>query len=342
MTINIALATSDALVIGCDSIASTTAYYLDPMSILWERDDDGNTIQDEIGRFTLKFRADDFESVVTNAWGGVTKMFEIHPQPAPVVAATAGLAKLNGRTVSSIAREFFDSASPDDTKRMTDVSDICNKFLVFMRAEYDRHYKDAGFPEIMRDGPEFVVGGYGKGDSFPSIFKINVQDNSVRKAFNPGETGLSWNGQSDAVERFIRGYDSDARNDLRDSFSEVLKSYSIEITTHFANKINEILDKLGAVMPDGIDMSVPEPALATIDWKKYRLQLDYANMPIQDAINFVSFLVMVQAGKSRFAFGVPTVGGRTHIGIVTKAKGFELLNEPKLQHRHTGFSDDPQ
>jgi hypothetical protein len=62
-------------------------------------------------------------------------------------------------------------------------------------------------------------------------------------------------------------------------------------------------------------------------------------MPIQEAINFVAFLVNLQAGKDRFARGVPTVGGRVHVGVVRK-EGFELLNEPKLTHRYTGFGDD--
>ena len=45
--------------------------------------------------------------------------------------------------------------------------------------------------------------------------------------------------------------------------------------------------------------------------------IDYANLPHQEAINFVSFLVLLQDGRARFGRGVPTVGGRTHIGIIT-------------------------
>jgi hypothetical protein len=48
----------------------------------------------------------------------------------------------------------------------------------------------------------------------------------------------------------------------------------------------------------------------------------------------------MQAGKSRFARGVATVGGRTHIGVITKDKGYAQLNEPELAHHYTGFADD--
>lgn len=36
MTINVILKTSDALVLGCDSVASTTRYYLDPFDLPWD------------------------------------------------------------------------------------------------------------------------------------------------------------------------------------------------------------------------------------------------------------------------------------------------------------------
>jgi hypothetical protein len=40
------------------------------------------------------------------------------------------------------------------------------------------------------------------------------------------------------------------------------------------------------------------------------------------------------------AQGVPTVGGRIHIGIITQSGGFKMLNEPDLSHQTTGFAGD--
>jgi hypothetical protein len=87
-------------------------------------------------------------------------------------------------------------------------------------------------------------------------------------------------------------------------------------------------------------MEFPELASITLDWDEYPAHVDYANLPLQEAINFVAFLVLLQDGKGRFVRGVATVGGRTHIGIVTKDKGFQLLNEAQLTHKLTGFGDD--
>jgi hypothetical protein len=62
----------------------------------------GKPSVDPDGKLTLKVGGGDYEMVVTNAWGGVTKMFQLTDAPAPMVAVTAGLAKLNERTSASL------------------------------------------------------------------------------------------------------------------------------------------------------------------------------------------------------------------------------------------------
>jgi hypothetical protein len=52
MTINVALATSDAVVLGCDSIASVTGYFLDPTDLPWVEGPDGKPIKDADGKFS--------------------------------------------------------------------------------------------------------------------------------------------------------------------------------------------------------------------------------------------------------------------------------------------------
>jgi hypothetical protein len=105
MTINVGLVTSEALVLGCDSIASVTSYRVDPFASI-QKDRSGKPKVDKSGRFTLKFELADVQEIVTDAWGGVTKMFAINPAPSPVVAVTAGLAKLRDRPISSFGEEF--------------------------------------------------------------------------------------------------------------------------------------------------------------------------------------------------------------------------------------------
>lgn len=343
MTINIALATSDAVILGCDSIASTTQYFLDPFDLEWEKGADGKHAKDGDGKFRLKFDYSDYQAVVTNAWGGVTKLFAIHPRPTPVAAVTAGLAKLNDRPIASLAVEFM-AKHEKRQKKLVGCEVICKSFLEFLRAEYDRHYEKSPLPAALREGPELLLGGFGRDDDFPSIFRIDVQGNKYWKHFagdgDDSPTGLAWNGQSDAVERFIRGYDGELKHYVEGKIAAELKAHSENVKRYFADTVNGVLDKLKQKMPDGISVDVPDLTSIEIDWEQYRTPLSYSSLPRQEAINFVAFLVNLQSGKSRFARGVATVGGRTHIAVITKEKGFALLNEPELTHKHTGLGDD--
>lgn len=350
MTVNIGLVTSDALVLGCDSVASTTEYFIDPDRIKWERDSDGKIVRDADGKFSFKFDYGDFRPIVTNAWGGVTKMFQIYPDPSPVVAVTAGLAKLQDRTVASHAAEFL-ALSKDGTKaaaggekkarpRKVRVEAICNEFLRFMRRRYLDHYKDSTLPDEFRDGPEFLVGGIGRDDAFPSLYRLSVQHNKVVCDFSNGAAGVGWNGQATAVERFIKGFDNQVKAHVERRVREALQAHAGKTQIYVMELVNGILDRLKRKLPKDIEIQVPKIGPIQVDWNQFAVPIEYANLPLQEAVHFVSTLVMAQASRMRFAAGVATVGGRTHIGIVTKAKGFEILNEPPLVHRFTGLSDD--
>ena len=56
-------------------------------------------------------------------------------------------------------------------------------------------------------------------------------------------------------------------------------------------------------------------------------------------MDFVSWLVLLESGRQKFAPGVATVGGRIRIAVVTK-EGFEEPKEPELEHRLIGFAHD--
>jgi hypothetical protein len=76
MTINVALATSEALILGCDSVASSTKTVVEPWRYL-VKNEDGTPLVDEAGNLVAKFTSSAYQSVVSDVWGGVTKMFEL-------------------------------------------------------------------------------------------------------------------------------------------------------------------------------------------------------------------------------------------------------------------------
>jgi len=338
MTVNIGLVTNEALVLGCDSIASVISHYINPFQMELQKTRGGKPKLDKDGKLTLKFSLSDVEEIVTDAWGGVTKMFEIHRMPTPVVAVTAGLAKLRDRPISGFAEEFCETCKDREPALVT-VKQVADEFLSFMKGHYDGHYAKSPLPAQFREGPEFLVGGFGKDDNFPSLFRVIVKESKIRPEFVNGKSGVSWNGQADAVERFIRGYDGPLRHDIEERVLEELQKYHSTMTARSAEIINHVLKELKAKMPNGVDINLSAPSKIALPWSNYRTSIAYGNLPLQEAVNSVSFLVNLQSGKARFARGVATVGGRVHIGYVTKSKGFQLLNEPELVHRYTGFGD---
>lgn len=337
MTINVGLVTSEALVFGCDSIASSTEYLVNPFELKWPKDARGKQLVDADGKQLISLDMDKVQPVVTNSWGDVTKMCVIHGGPTPVVSVTAGLARLNNRTIKSLCEEF---AAKKWKKRLLKVADVATEFLAFFRKEYDKHYKGSPVPAQFQDGPEFLVGGYGKADPFPSLLRVKVKENTVEDQFSNGKSGLAWNGQSDAVERLIRGYDGALREHIQERIDETLDGYHKNMTAAMTRILDDVLKKLGAALPAGVDTTLPAQSPANIQWEKCRLTVGYGNLPLQDVVDFVAYLVLLQSGRAKFGYGVATVGGRTHIGVVTKADGFKMLDEPSLRHRHTGFADD--
>lgn len=206
MTINVAVVTSEAVVLGCDSISTVTEHLINPRAFPLEYIGSG--------RHRISFSTDDLTPRVTNVWDGVTKMFALSSaERTPVAAVTAGLGRLNNRSMKSYADEFLSGQSANTLARHT-VEEVANDFLIFMRRHDDQHYADSDLPSEGREGPAFLVGGYDAANHLPSLFRVNVQCNRILAQYTSGSFGIAWDGQSDAVERLIRGYDTVLRNSI--------------------------------------------------------------------------------------------------------------------------------
>ena len=345
MTINVGLVTSEALILGCDSTASTGDLYLDPFAVGVEKDAAGKIAFDNDGRVTVRFNFTDLQHIITDAWGGVTKMFPLCSKYCTVAAVTAGSASLNGKIISSLGAEYHANPTAPRSGRAKrkaprTVKEVAEGFLQFMHAEYEEHYKGSALPATARDGPEFLVGGFGQNDKFPCVYRVNVKEQTTKEEFASGSSGLVWNAQSDAVERVVRGYDMVLRREVEQAANDAIKAYQEQVNQAALRIVDDVLKALNQPMPSGVDTTLPAGVSITWPWQSFQLGVPYSVLPLQEAVNLVSYLILLQAGKSRFARGVATVGGRTHIGVITKDKGYRQLNEPELAHHYVGFADD--
>lgn len=338
MTINVGLVTSDALILGCDSISSITQGYVDLAFVDWKTDEKGETIKDSSGNFVIGVNQGCVRHLVTDVYSGVTKMLKICHSPV-VVAVTAGLAKLSNRTIKAVADDFCRKYGKEKNGRES-VKAVAEEFIEFVYERYNQAIPPGDGPFDLRPDLSFLIGGYGKNDDFPSLYYASAKDRSVAPHFENGAGGIAWNGQSDGVERLIRGYDSVVKQQLEDHYLEQMVKQRKDLIQVTSRIVNDILEKLGVEMPNGVDLNIPATERQEPLWNAWAASIDYDNMPIQDAIDFVSFLVNLQSGKQKFARGIATVGGRTHVGIVTKSEGFRVINPPKLIHKHTGFGND--
>lgn len=177
--------------------------------------------------------------------------------------------------------------------------------------------------------------------SFRRCTEYNVEKDSVKCEFKPGSYGIAWDGQADTIVRLIRGYDLPLTTSIEAEVKKEVDDYYDSTSTAVARIVQDILDKFGATaLPDGVDTSLPPRKSIKLGWDAAKLAIQYQSLPVQDAVDFVSFLVFMQSARSKFVPGVATVGGRTHVGVVEKEKGFTMLNEPELKHRNIGFTDD--
>lgn len=336
MTINVALVTNEHLILGCDSVASITASYLDPRPFL-ETDEDGNYKRDENGQFVAKFQGTDLQEVVTDAWGGATKMFQLCRRAGlPIAAVTSGLAHLGGRPLSAHAYDFVRD-HPDGEGET--VLDTVEAFATYMSDRFERHWAAANVPPALRRDIEFLVGGIGPHDAFPSLYRINLlkpDDQRIQPQYVDGHTGLAWGGQSDGVQRLMYGYDVPLWRAIEGAAQRQLEALHNEMTEAMVRILGDALKALGAELPDGVNTELPAVPKFSGPWNDFVLGIDYANLPSQSAVELVSWLVNLQSGKAHFVRGVPTVGGRTHVGLVAR-DGFTMLNEPELSHRNTGY-----
>jgi hypothetical protein len=265
-------------------------------------------------------------------------MFELSRRGAKVAATTAGMAVLHDRSIYSLAGQFLRQA--EEEAAFESVEQVAQKFLEFVRAEYDQHYADGATPDQFKGDVEFLVGGYGPVDHFPSLYRVNVKPNTCARLYSDGMAGLSWAGQSDGVGRLVFGFDHTLRYRVGAEVAKLVDGMYDEFSKATARILKDVLDKIEAELPDGVDTQLPEKPDWKFEWGEFQLDIELASLPLQDAVDLVSYLVNLQSGRAKFVRGVATVGGRTRIGVLTRNTDFRMLNEPEIVHRSTGFPVD--
>lgn len=342
LTINIAVVTRESVILGCDSLSSASDWAFFPYrdGAQFAKDAQGNFILDASGNRVISIPHPQVEHVVTTVFGGARKMFCLYEDPDTQVAAiTSGSATLVGETIADIARRFS-RENQQESVTFNTVEEVANAFYAFARRiwETDVGY-DTSEEELRPYLPtvQFLVGGIGRDDSTGQVFRLDIKSGTCQLQFQPTDPyGICWAGQSNFVERLLRGADEHM---ILTVGREIVRAQQDQRTAVLTG-ITEALTAAGVQIPEGLELNIEETTAPSIPWHTANASIDFANLPLQYAVEFASLLVNTQSGMQKFARGIPTVGGRTHVGVIQRGEKFRMLNEPELIHAHTGYSHD--
>jgi hypothetical protein len=283
VTIAISLKVNDGLVLAADS-AST----------LIGQDEKGN-------------------QVVVNVYNNANKVFNLR-KGLPIGAITWGSGSIGTASISTLMKDFRRRLTGEDKthkewKISTNytVEQVAQKLRGYL---FDELYVPAFKDWKAKPDLGVIVAGYSSGQSMAEEYQIDIHNGECRgprSIRDKSESGITWGGEPEAINRLVLGFGLGLANVLQENLS-VPK------------------DQIGPAM------QVIQQALT--------VPLVWAPMPIQDAIDLTEFLVDLTIKFSRFTPGASTVGGPIEIAAITKHEGFKWARRKHYYSREMNLEDD--
>jgi len=326
MTNLVALATKNALVLGCDSLGTSTKPLLDPFDLLEFFDRDLKLKKNKNGKPMIKGFSDVWNKrrdIPYSHMTHVSKLFSLSPLPMGIM--TAGISSIGDRTVKSLLGEFK-SREPTcrekpKPKNYT-VKGIGEKILTHFSQYLESEYPD----EKKRPELEFILGGYDKRRPIPKIMRIKLPRREIGETLNRGKFGIVFGGQMKEIQRIVFG--TDWSNKLK------TKRRHIELLRKYRDKINNFLkqEKVSVQIPELTMEEIQELDMFSDKWDLDGFNANWGDLSEQNAIECVDFFVNIMIKSQQFSYGMPTVGGEVHIALVTKTDGFRFISKEGYRH----------
>jgi hypothetical protein len=329
MTTLVALATKDALVMGCDSLGTVTKSLLDPLDLLdrFFNPEDGNLKIDGQGAPILKNFYDIYGKAQEIPFNQMTHVGKLHPlTPLPMGVMSTGIASIGNRTIKSLINEFKEKRGtvrrPKRRKVPNTTEGIANELLAFIADYYVKEYEKWQVKPYL----ELMIGGYSQREPFPEIFRIFLNQPNVVRAFTADNPfGIVFGGQMQEIQRIVFG--TDYLNSLR------LEARVEELIEKYRKLLKDLLNTkgIGEELP-GYAEYKDELSLFK-DWSLNGFDANWGDFSEQNAVECVDFFVEVMARSQQLSSHLPTVGGEIHIGLITKEKGFKFISKELLVHK---------
>lgn len=213
---------------------------------------------------------------------------------------TYGWAFLNGRNVAGHMAEF--SATVQEPLGTKELAEEVSKYF---KSRIDEHLKEAELDrqlvEEAGDQLGFMIGGYDE-EGVGRVYEVTLPSGSVEELHTTQSTGAAWRGQTDVIQRLVKGLD---------------------------------LGLFGLLATEAGKQELVEEMASLVSGMEYVIPFEVMNL--QDAVDFAVFLIRTTIDAQRLTYGVsgstgswPGVGGPIEIATVTGST-FEWVQRTSLQ-----------
>ncbi len=324
VTTLVALSTKDALVMGCDSLATVTQALVDPYKLV-EFFDGNNSWQLKLGadgKPTLTDWYKIYEKSQMIPYSHMTHMSKLFSlSPLLMAVMTSGITSIGQRTIKSLIIEFRSRKSIKNIGNGDfTVKNIGSRLLRLLWKHYCISYPKE---ETSKPILELIIGGYDSDKPIPSIYRIKVNENKLFDTID--DFGIVFGGEMEEIQRIVFGTDFMNQLNIMTRFNVLLGKYHNLLEQYLKN------EKVRVTLP------VPSQYANELDvfsdgWNLTGFNANWGDFSEQNAIECVDFFLNIMIKSQQFSSRMPTVGGETHIALITKAHGFKFVSREELSH----------
>lgn len=340
MTTIVSLAARDFIVVGCDSLATTSVDLISPNDLTDEFfDTNGNLKLDQNGQPSLKNAYQIWSrtaSVPVDQLPSVVKLYDIEPIRGCFLFA--GASRIGDMTVKNLVETFKTLGEIEKRGKGNDytIEWVANEFKDYVTKIYEREIPES----FMRPTMEVILSGYSSAHREPEVWRLTFSFNRNAKKFECSakndiprkQYSVIFGGQYDVIQRVVNGIDLPSYISLRERTVKVLQAYYEELQSAVQS----------------IDAKIKIPT-ADFTQEKYNIFgddmggvtrnfYDVGNLSEQAGIDFVYFLIDVMIKSQEFASSIPTVGGKIHVAILTKNAKFKWISRESYRFENEQIS----
>lgn len=235
-------------------------------------------------------------SGVVNVYNNANKVFNLY-KGLPIGVITWGAGSIGVSSIGTLIKDYRKILTDIEESKINHdtytIRDIANGFKDFVFDKYTDAFHD--WPPDSKPSVGFMVVGYSAGSDMAEEYMISIAngicgDPVLTRDIN--DTGLTWNGEPEAITRLVFG--------ISNALPQIIKDgnyMDISMLDKFMNDVRQ----------------------------KQQIPFVIPAMPIQDAIDFAEFMVHTTINFTKFNNGAPTVGGPIEIAAITKHEGFKWV-----------------